>query len=129
AQVASAHAAFDEASAQYRGTVLTAFQQVEDNQSLLVNYGNALVDQQDATDAADRTLKLSLALYKQGANSYLDVVTAQVAALDAHQTLLSLQTNQLRASVGLVRALGGGWSSDQIAPDHLAQEAKAQGIK
>ncbi|MBV8157629.1 MAG: efflux transporter outer membrane subunit, partial [Dyella sp.] len=73
AQVDAAHAAFDEASAHYRSTVLTAFQQVEDNQSLLNNYGNALVDQNDATTAADRTLKLSMALYKQGANSYLDV--------------------------------------------------------
>lgn len=129
AEVAAAHAAFDESSAQYRSTVLTAFQQVEDNQSLLVNDGNALVDQKDATTAADRTLNLSLALYKQGANSYLDVVTAQVASLDAHLTLLGLQTDQLRASVGLVRALGGGWSSEEIAPERLAQEAKAKGIK
>jgi NodT family efflux transporter outer membrane factor (OMF) lipoprotein len=129
AQVASAHAAFDEASAQYRGTVLTAFQQVEDNQSLLSNYGHALVDQQDATKAADRTLNLSTALYKQGADSYLDVVTAQVDALNAHLGLLSLQTNQLRASVQLVRALGGGWQGDEISPQHLAEEARAQGMK
>lgn len=129
AKVAQAHAAFDEASAQYRGTVLTAFQQVEDNQSLINNFGNALVDQNDATNAADKTLKLSTALYKQGANSYLDVVTAQVDALNAHLSLLSLQTNQLRASVQLVRALGGGWTGDDIAPDHLTADAKAQGIK
>jgi NodT family efflux transporter outer membrane factor (OMF) lipoprotein len=129
AEVASAHAAFDEAGARYRGTVLTAFQQVEDNQSLLTNYGNALVDQQDATTASERTLKLSLALYKQGANSYLDVVTAQVDALNAHLSLLSLQTNQLRASVQLVRALGGGWQAEDISTQHLAEEAKARGVK
>ncbi|MHA6204752.1 efflux transporter outer membrane subunit [Dyella soli] len=129
AQVASAHAVFDEASARYRGTVLAAFQQVEDNQSLLTRFGDAIVDQQDATTAADRTLKISLSLYKQGANSYLDVVTAQVADLDAHTGLLSLQTNQLRASVQLVRALGGGWSSEEIAPGQLAQEAKDNGMK
>ncbi len=129
AQVASAHAAFDEASARYRSTALAAFQQVEDNQSLLKNYGNALVDQQDATTAADRTLKLSTALYKQGANSYLDVVTAQVDSLNAHLGLLSLQTNQLRASVQLVRALGGGWQSDDIAVKQLAVDAKARGMK
>lgn len=129
AQVASAHAAFDEASAHYRGTVLTAFQQVEDNQSLLSNYGMALVDQNDATNAADKTLKLSTALYKQGANSYLDVVTAQVDSLNAHLGLLSLQTNQLRASVALVKALGGGWTGEDIAPERLAEEAKAKGIK
>jgi NodT family efflux transporter outer membrane factor (OMF) lipoprotein len=124
AQVAAAHHATDEAGALYRGVVLTAFQQVEDNQSILTDLGTAMVDQQEATKAADHTLSLSLALYKQGANGYLDVVTAQVAALDAHQGLLSLQTNQLQASVGLVRALGGGWSSDELAPDHLAQEQK-----
>lgn len=129
AQVDAAHAAFDEASAHYRSTVLTAFQQVEDNQSLLNNYGNALVDQNDATKAADHTLNLSMALYKQGANSYLDVVTAQVASLDAHLTLLGLQTNQLRASVGLVRALGGGWESGDISPEVLARDAKAQAKK
>ena len=126
--MASAHAAFDEASAHYRGTVLAAFQQVEDNQSLLVNYGNALVDQQDATTAADRTLSLSLALYKQGANSYLDVVNAQVASLDAHLGLLTLQTNQLRASVQLVRALGGGWSSEEMVSKG-ARDATAQANK
>jgi NodT family efflux transporter outer membrane factor (OMF) lipoprotein len=129
AQVASAHAAFDEASARYRSTVLTAFQQVEDNQSLLKNDGNALVDQQDATAAADRTLKLSTALYKQGANSYLDVVTAQVDSLNAHLGLLSLQTNQLRASVELVRALGGGWDEGDISTRRLAEDAKARGMK
>ncbi|HET6553893.1 MAG TPA: efflux transporter outer membrane subunit [Dyella sp.] len=129
AKVAQAHAALDEASARYRGTVLAAFQQVEDNQSLLNHYGNALVDQNDATRAADRTLRLSMALYKQGANSYLDVVNAQVAALDAHLTLLGLQTSQLRASVGLVRALGGGWDSGDISPEVLARDAKAQAKK
>ena len=126
AQVASAHAAFDEASAHYRSTVLSAFQQVEDNQSLLNNYGHALVDQQDATSASDHSLKLALALYKQGADGYLDVVTAQVDALNAHLGLLSLQTNQLRASVQLVRALGGGWSQDQLAPKRLAQRDPQQ---
>jgi outer membrane protein TolC len=70
-----------------------------------------------------------MALYKQGANSYLDVVTAQVASLDAHLTLLGLQTNQLRASVGLVRALGGGWESGDISPEVLARDAKAQAHK
>jgi len=129
AKVAQAHAAFDEASANYRGTVLGAFQQVEDNQSLINNYGNALVDQKDATTAADRSLKLATALYKQGANSYLDVVTAQVDSLNANLSLLSLQTNQLRASVQLVRALGGGWQVDDISVPHLADDAKARGLK
>jgi outer membrane protein TolC len=57
------------------------------------------------------------------------VVTAQVDSLNAHLGLLSLQTNQLRASVQLVRALGGGWSGEEISPDHLAADAKARGLK
>jgi outer membrane protein TolC len=52
-----------------------------------------------------------------------------VDALNAHLGLLSLQTNQLRASVQLVRALGGGWKADDIAPRQLAEEAKSSGIK
>jgi outer membrane protein TolC len=125
--VRAAYAATDEAAANYRGVVLAAFQQVEDNQSLLTYLGSALVDQQAATDAADRSLRLSMSLYTQGAVSYLEVVTAQVAALQAHLTLLGLQTSQLRASVQLVRALGGGWSSDELVPERSARERKSAG--
>jgi NodT family efflux transporter outer membrane factor (OMF) lipoprotein len=125
AQVAAAHAATDEAGARYRGVVLSAFQQVEDNQSLIADLGNALVDQKAAADAARHTLDLSLDRYKQGAVSYLDVVTAQTAALQAQISLLDLQARQLRASVQLVRALGGGWSEEEIAPRRLAEEQKA----
>ena len=53
--------------------------------------------------------------YKAGAVSYLDVTQSQTAALDAKISLLSLDTQQLRASVQLIRALGGGWSVDQLA--------------
>lgn len=126
AQLASARAATDQAGASYRGVVLAAFQQVEDNQSQLTDLGSALVDQQEAVTAADRTLNLSLSLYKQGADSYLNVVTAQVTALQAHQTLLSLQVTQLQASINLVKALGGGWSSDEIDPKRLAQESRSE---
>jgi len=53
--------------------------------------------------------------YKQGAVSYLNVVQAQTVALEAKRNLLELDTQQLRASVQLIRALGGGWSIDQLA--------------
>jgi NodT family efflux transporter outer membrane factor (OMF) lipoprotein len=107
AALRGAHA--DEAAEHYRSVALAAFQQVEDQQSRLADFGSALVEQNDAVTAADRTLKLSMGLYKQGADDYLDVVTAQVASLQAHLSLLGLQTDQLRASIQLVRALGGGW--------------------
>lgn len=115
AQVAAARAAADEAGAKYRGVVLGAFQQVEDNLALLDRLGAAMVDQQDAATAAQHALDLAMKQYKVGAASYLDVVQAQTAALQAQSGVLSLGTQQLRASVQLIRALGGGWSRGQLA--------------
>ncbi len=57
---------------------------------------------------------MSMSLYKNGADSYLDVVTAQTSALVAQREVLSLQTKRIQASIGLVRALGGGWSARQL---------------
>ena len=115
AQVAAARAAADEAGAKYRGVVLGAFQQVEDNLALLDRLGAAMVDQQAAATAAQRALDLAMKQYKAGAASYLDVVQSQTAALQAQSGVLSLGTQQLRASVQLIRALGGGWSRGQLA--------------
>lgn len=115
ADVASAKASESEAGARYRGVVLTAFQQVEDSLTLLTDLGTALNDQQDAANAAQQALDLALERYRHGAVGYLDVVQAQTAALDAQRSALDLQTRQLRADVELVRALGGGWSSEQLA--------------
>src|ERR1700754_666806 len=110
AGVEAAKAATDEAGAQYRGVVLNAFAQVEDNLTLLRDLGSALTDQRAAADAAQRSVDLSLNRYREGAVGYLDVVQAQTAALDARRSVIDLETQQLRASVQLIRALGGGWS-------------------
>jgi NodT family efflux transporter outer membrane factor (OMF) lipoprotein len=115
AEVAEAKAATDEAGARYRGVVLNAFAQVEDNLAQLDHVGVALTDQKDAADAAQHSLDLAMDRYKQGAVGYLDVVQAQTAALDAQRSLLDLDTRQLRASVQLIRALGGGWSTERLA--------------
>jgi NodT family efflux transporter outer membrane factor (OMF) lipoprotein len=115
AGVAIARAAESEAGALYRGVVLSAFQQVEDSLSLLTDLGTALGDQRDASSAAQQALDLALNQYRHGAVSYLDVVQAQTTALEAQRSVLDLQTRQLRADVELVRALGGGWSSEQMA--------------
>jgi NodT family efflux transporter outer membrane factor (OMF) lipoprotein len=115
AGVEAAKAATDEAGARYRGVVLNAFAQVEDNLAQLDHVGVALTDQKDAADAAQHSVDLAMDRYKQGAVGYLDVVQAQTAALDAQRSLLDLDTRQLRASVQLIRALGGGWSIDQLA--------------
>lgn len=110
AAVESAKAATDEAGARYRDVVLNAFAQVEDNLTLLRDLGTALTDQRAAADAAQRSVDLSLNRYREGAVGYLDVVQAQTAALDARRSVIDLETRQLRASVQLIRALGGGWS-------------------
>jgi NodT family efflux transporter outer membrane factor (OMF) lipoprotein len=109
AQVAQARAEFDASAADYRGVVVAAFQQVEDDLASLNHYYDAAQQEKAAVDAAQRTLDLSLALYKQGAADYLTVVTSQTALLQAQLQALNLDTLQLRASVDLVRALGGGW--------------------
>ena len=109
AGVEAAKAATDEAGAKYRSVVLNAFAQVEDSQSQLSDFASAIGDQQAAADAAQKTLDLSMERYKQGAVGYLDVVTAQQAALEAKRSLIDLKTQQLRASVQLIKALGGGW--------------------
>ncbi|MFC5742628.1 efflux transporter outer membrane subunit [Dyella tabacisoli] len=118
ATVEAAKAATDEAGAHYRGVVLGAFQQVEDNLTQLDRFGTARVDQQDAAVAAQRSLDLAMDRYRQGAVGYLDVVQAQTASLESQRTLLDLDTRRLRASVQLIRALGGGWSSEQLAQTH-----------
>ncbi|GLQ97864.1 efflux transporter outer membrane subunit [Dyella mobilis] len=115
ASVNAAKAKTDEAGATYRGVVLTAFQQVQDNLALLDHLGTAGVNQKDASDAAQHALDLSMTQYKHGAVSYLDVVQAQTVALQEQRGLLQLDTQRLRASVQLIRALGGGWSTDQLA--------------
>jgi NodT family efflux transporter outer membrane factor (OMF) lipoprotein len=111
AQVAQARAEFDASAANYRGTVVSAFQQVEDSLASLNHYHDAAVEEKAALDAAQRTLDLSMVLYKQGATDYLTVVTSQTALLQTQLQALNLDTLQLSASVDLIRALGGGWES------------------
>jgi NodT family efflux transporter outer membrane factor (OMF) lipoprotein len=109
AQVAQARAEFDTSAANYRSTVVSAFQQVEDSLATLNHYHDASVDEKAALDAAQRSLDFSMALYKQGAADYLTVVTSQTALLQTQLEALNLDTLQLTASVDLIRALGGGW--------------------
>jgi NodT family efflux transporter outer membrane factor (OMF) lipoprotein len=109
AQVAQARAEFDASAANYRGIVVSAFQQVEDSLAALNHYHDAAVDEKAAVDAAQHTLDFSMALYVKGATDYLTVVTSQTAVLQTQLQALNLDTLQLNASVNLIRALGGGW--------------------
>ena len=116
AQLAGAKAQFDAAAGNYKGVVLDAIQEVEDNLADLRWLAQESKDEDAAVAAAQKTLELSMNLYRDGAVSYLEVVTAQEEALSAERLALNLVTRQLTASVGLVRALGGGWSAASL-PD------------
>jgi NodT family efflux transporter outer membrane factor (OMF) lipoprotein len=116
AQVAQARAALDEAGAQYRGVVLGAFQQVEDNLALLHHYGIAGDAERSAVTSAQQSLDFAMNRYREGAVSYLEVVQSQTTMLTAEQDALDLDTRQLRASVALIRALGGGWTESGGSP-------------
>ena len=112
ARVKAAWANLDVASGQYRQTVLDAFQQVEDNLSLLQQLGNEAHQQDDAAQAARESETSATNRYSEGAVNYLDVVSAQTAALQAERSAEQVRTRRLQASVDLIRALGGGWDGD-----------------
>jgi len=114
AQTAQARDAFDVTLADYRQTVLTAFQQVEDNLAalrVLAQEGHA---QNAAVQAAEEALQLSTYQYKAGTVSYLQVITSQTIALQNETAAVNLLTRRMVASVGLVQALGGGWDASKL---------------
>lgn len=107
AQVKMSRAEYEELAAGYRDTVLTAFRQVEDAVAANHHLSDQIGHQRSAADAAQRTSDLALTRYRDGASDYLEVVTAQTDALDAQRAVLIAQTQRMRASVALVKALGG----------------------
>ncbi len=112
AEVARVQAVLDENGARYRSVVIGAFQQVEDNLALLTDYGAAAESERAAVAAAKRSLAYAESRYREGAISYLEVVVSQTTTLQAQRSALDLSTRQRRASVQLIRALGGGWYAD-----------------
>jgi NodT family efflux transporter outer membrane factor (OMF) lipoprotein len=105
---------YEAQSAGYKNTVLSAFQDVEDQLSSLRILESESTVEQRAVASAQRSYDLSKARYKGGVTSYLEVLTAESALLQNQRTSLDLQTRQFVASVGLVRALGGGWDASQL---------------
>jgi len=114
ATVAQYRAARDSAVAQYRQTVLSAFQQVEDNLATLRILDQEIQQQDVAVKSSARYLTLALHRYKLGIDSYLNVITAQTTLLANRQTLVNLRTQQMTAAVQLIEALGGGWNASQL---------------
>ena len=115
AQTQFAQAGYEGNVAAYRQSVLTAFQEVQDEITGLSVLMQAQQSQQQAVDAARRTLDISTSRYSGGLVSYLDVVTAQRDLLANEQQLASIQGQRLVASVLLVKALGGGWDASSLA--------------
>ncbi len=114
AQVEQAQASYDAVAANYRQTVLTAFQQVEDNLAALrVLAGEAAVLEK-AVSSADRSVTVSTAQYKAGTASYLQVITVQTIALQDKRAAIDVQTRRMTASVLLIEALGGGWDVSKL---------------
>jgi outer membrane protein TolC len=106
--------AYDMQVANYRQTVLVAFQEVEDNLvALRVLYEEGTVEK-TAVDSARRSLLLSTKRYKGGITTYLEVLTAQTAQLNNERTEADITTRQFAASVALIKALGGGWNTAQL---------------
>ncbi|HEY6320615.1 MAG TPA: efflux transporter outer membrane subunit [Thermoanaerobaculia bacterium] len=109
-----ARANYDAAVAAYRQTVLTAFQDVEDNLSALRVLDAEAAQQQIAVTAAERSLALSNYRYQGGITTYLEVITAQAAALANERTAVDILTRRMTAAVNLVKALGGGWRESDL---------------
>src|SRR5262245_37476074 len=114
AQVNVSQAAYDTTVANYRETVLTGFQQVEDALADL----RILAQETDIVDravvAAQQSLDISTTQYRGGLANYLQVITAQTSLLQNQRASVDLRTKRLLASVSLIQALGGGWSTLQL---------------
>lgn len=109
ADMARARAAYEGEVARYRQQVLVAFREVEDSLSELRILEGQTVTQARAGKASGRAAELARVQYAEGAISYLEVIDAERTALQARRAAVQLQGSQAAASVGLIRALGGGW--------------------
>lgn len=110
-----AGAQYDEAVADYRGRVLTAFREVEDSLSGLRTLAQQSIEQQQAVDAARRTAQLSASRYRNGFVNHLELIDAERSLLAAQRAATQIERDRALATVGLIRALGGGWGGSPVA--------------
>jgi len=121
AVVLQAHAQNDAQIATYRATVLSAFQSVEDQLAALRILSQELDQQHRAAMAAKRTVQLSVVRFRNGVDSYVNVITAENSFLTAREAELQVKLRQLTASVSLIDDLGGGWATSQLGQtEHTA---------
>jgi NodT family efflux transporter outer membrane factor (OMF) lipoprotein len=123
ANLAAARAAYDQSVANYRQSVLTAFQEVEDGISNLSTLSQALATQGAAVEESRRALTIANNRYIGGVTSYLDVITAQNTLLTSERLQTQLLGQQMVSSVYLVKALGGGWDASQLDREQIHPQA------
>ena len=133
AQIAQAEAVYDQNVAGYRQTVLTAFQDVEDNLVAARVLEEEAVIQADAVRAANESLDHVVAQYKAGIVGYLNVITAQATAYSNRRTELDLQNRRFTTAVALIKALGGGFAQGEmtapaVPPPRELQLRRAESI-
>jgi NodT family efflux transporter outer membrane factor (OMF) lipoprotein len=116
ATVAAARAGYEQAVANYRQTVLAAFQQVEDALSNLRILEQQAAAEAAAVEAARRAVEVTLNEYRAGTVSYSSVITEQTQLLSEQQRALAVQQSRMLASVALIQALGGGWRRADLPP-------------
>jgi outer membrane protein TolC len=114
ASVRAAEATYDQYVAVYRQTVLTAFQQVEDQLSTLRILERQAAAEDIAVTSTQKAVDVTLNEYRAGTVAYTSVITEQTALLSDQQTALSIRQSRLVASVALIQALGGGWSASAL---------------
>ena len=107
-------AGFDLAVANYKETVLTAFQQVEDNLAALRILSQVVEQQEAAVRAAQRDFQVATVRYRAGLDPYLNVIAAQTILLNDQQAEVNYRTQHMEASVQLIKALGGGWDTSHM---------------
>lgn len=128
AQTEAARAAYDEQAAVYRQTVLGAFQEVEDDLASQRILAQEVVVQRQAVASAKQALAIVTNEYKAGTVAYVSVLTAQTTAFTAEQKLNTLAGQRMVSSVGLVKALGGGWDAARMDRENGAVAAPAASI-
>ncbi len=134
AELQGAMAQYDSTVAAYRQTVLSAFQEVEDDLAALHYLAEEAQQQAQAVAAAQQSLQLENDRYKAGTDSYLNVITTQAIALNDEQQAVAILQRRMTAAVDLVKALGGGWdastlpSGDAIRSNALADAKTTQRV-